>query len=155
MPRGRSRLPSSPLARGAVAGFAGAMAMSVSTNAEMRLRDRPPSDAPAKALSRLLGIDAGGPRRRMALAFGGHLATSVSLGAARGALAKAGVSSGPALGALLGLALLPEILVVPALGAAPPPWRWSGADAAIGVLHHGVYAVTTNEAYGLLDRRGG
>jgi hypothetical protein len=152
-PRHFPDLDTGPIARGAVAGFAGAMVMSVSTNVEMRLRGRPPSDAPARALGRLLGVDPGGRWRKTGLAMAGHLATSVSLGAVRGALAGAGVRSGPAGGALFGLALLPEIVVVPALGASEPPWRWSAADAAVAILHHGVYAAATNRAYGLLDER--
>jgi hypothetical protein len=141
------------IGRGVAAGFAGALAMSVSTNAEMRLRGRPPSDAPARVLSRLLGIDASTRRRKTLLALAGHFGTSLAFGAVRGAMGGAGVRPAPAGGALLGLALLPEVLVVPALGAGPPPWRWSAADSAISVLHHGVYAGTTNAVYGLLDAR--
>lgn len=141
------------VARGVAAGFAGAIAMSMSTNAEMRLRGRPPSDAPAQALSRLLGVSARGKRRRLQLALAGHLATSITLGAARGVMARRGVGSEPAGAALFTLALLPEVVVVPALGAAKPPWRWSAADTAISVLHHGIFAVTTNATYGWLAAR--
>lgn len=143
------------VARGAGAGFAGAIAMSVSTNLEMRLRGRAPSDAPAQALSRLLGISARGRRRRRRLALAGHLSTSIALGAARGVMARRGVKSRPAGVALFTLALLPEVVVVPALGAAKPPWRWSAADMAVAALHHGVYAGTTNAAYGWLAGTGG
>ena len=139
--------------RGAVAGFAGALAMSVSTNAEMRLRGRPPSPAPALAIGRLLRIDTGGKRKEMLLTSAGHFVTSVALGATRGAMARLGVRPLPAGFALFGLALLPEVLVLPLLGASPPPWRWSGYDGAIAALHHGVYAGGTNAAYWLLDDR--
>jgi uncharacterized protein YndB with AHSA1/START domain len=143
------------LARGAGAGLAGAFAMSVSTNAEMRLRGRPPSDAPGKALARLFGVSARGTQRKMQLALAGHLATSVTLGAARGAMARREVESASAGAALFALALVPEIVVVPALGAAAPAWRWSATDAAVSVLHHGVYAMTTNACYGWLEARAG
>lgn len=141
------------VARGVVAGFAGATAMSVSTNTEMRLRGRAPSDAPAQALSRLLGVSARGKRRQLQLALVGHLATSVTLGAARGVMARRGVKSEPAGVALFTLALLPEVVVVPAVGAAEPPWRWSAPDVAISVLHHGIYAVATNATYAWLEAR--
>jgi uncharacterized protein YndB with AHSA1/START domain len=141
------------LTRGARAGFAGAIAMSVSTNAEMRVRQRPPSDAPAKALTRLFGVSARGTRRKMQLALGGHLVTSIALGAARGAMARRDVRPARAGGMLFALALAPEIVVVPALGAAAPPWRWSATDAAISVLHHGVFTVTTNACYDWLEAR--
>lgn len=143
------------LARGAAAGLVGALAMSVSTNVEMRLRGRPASDAPAKALARLFGVSARGKQRKMRLALGGHLATSVALGAARGAIARRDVGSASAGAVLFALALAPEIVVVPALGAAAPAWRWGVVDAAVSVWHHGVYAMTTNACYGWLDARAG
>ena len=141
------------IGRGAAAGFAGALAMSVSTNAEMRLRGRPPSDAPARAISRLVGVDAHGRRRKMQLALAGHMTTSIALGAARGVMARCGVPPAPAGAALFALAMVPEIVVVPALGAAAPPWRWAATDAAVSVVHHGVYALTTNAAHGVLESR--
>jgi uncharacterized protein YndB with AHSA1/START domain len=143
------------LGRGAVAGIAGAMAMSVSTNIEMRVRARPPSDAPARALARIFGVSARGKRRRMRLALGGHLATSVAIGAGRGAMGCAGARPAPAGAALFGLALLPEIVIVPALGASAPPWRWSAVDWAVTCVHHGVYAATTTSACALLEARAG
>lgn len=143
------------LGRGAGAGFAGALAMSISTNTEMRLRDRPPSDAPARAIARLFGIRAHGERQGMLLAFGGHVATSVTIGVLRGAMGRGGVKPAPAGAAVFGLAMLPEIVVVPALGAADPPWRWSAVDTAVSVVHHGVYAAATNATYGWLEARAG
>ena len=53
---------------------------------------------------------------------------------------------------MLALGLAPEVVVVPALGAAPPPWRWSRVDMAVSLLHHGVYAATV-EGSGRLLRR--
>jgi Polyketide cyclase / dehydrase and lipid transport len=139
--------------RGTAAGLAGALVMSVSTNAEMRLRNRAPSDAPARALGRMFGVSARGKRREMQLALAGHVATSVSIGAVRGAVGHAGVRPARAGVTLFGLALVPEIVVVPALGASAPPWRWSATDWAVTVLHHGVYAAATNATYALLEAR--
>jgi hypothetical protein len=81
----------SAIAGGLGAGLAGALAMSASTNAEMRLRGRPASDAPARTLGRLLHVSTRGKRRRRRLTLGGHLATSLALGAARGGLELAGM----------------------------------------------------------------
>jgi uncharacterized protein YndB with AHSA1/START domain len=132
--------------RGMLAGLAGAAAMSVSTHAEMRLRGRPPSDAPAKALARVLRVKAGG-RRAQALGTAGHVGTAVSLGAVRGLLDPAG--AGPRTGGaiLFAMAMTPDAAVVPALGAAPPPWKWTRTEAFISVLHHAVFAAATNAAY--------
>jgi uncharacterized protein YndB with AHSA1/START domain len=141
------------LGRGAGAGCAGALVMSVSTNAEMRLRGRPPSDAPGKAIARLFGIEARGKRQKMALAFAGHMVTSVAIGATRGLMARRGMRPAPAGAALFALAMVPEIVVVPALGAAEAAWRWSAADTATSVLHHAIFAVATNVAYSRLEVR--
>jgi hypothetical protein len=148
----RRRRAAAALARGALAGLAGAAAMSVSTNAEMRLRGRKPSDAPAKTIERLLGITLRGRRKRMRAAAAGHVVASLGVGMARGGLDAAGVAPAAALAATAGLAMLPELVVVPATGAAPPPWEWSPEDAAISVLHHGVYVGTTVAAYRAMAR---
>jgi uncharacterized protein YndB with AHSA1/START domain len=139
--------------RGGLAGVAGAVAMSVSTNVEMRLRGRPPSDAPARAIERVLGTRIEGRKRRVRAAAAGHLATSLGLGSARGAMDAAGVPGAAAGAATFALALAPEVVVVPALGAGPPPWRWGVAETAISVLHHAVYAGTVLAVYGALRRR--
>jgi uncharacterized protein YndB with AHSA1/START domain len=138
--------------RGALAGLVGAAAMSVSTNAEMRLRGRPPSDAPAKALSRVLRVKSRG-RRKQLLGAGGHVGTAVALGVTRGLLDRAGASPRTAGILLFATAMTPDAVVVPALGASSPPWRWTRVDAAVSVLHHAVFATATNAAYGRLRGR--
>lgn len=135
------------LPRGAVAGLGGAAAMSVSTNLEMRLRNRPPSYAPAKALGRMLGIDADSDQTEKLLGLLGHVGTAVSLGTVRGLLDRAGLGPGSSGFALFVLAMAPEVIAVPALGAADPPWRWSRTEAALSVLHHAVFAAGTTVAY--------
>lgn len=141
------------MGRGALAGLAGAMVMSASTNAEMRLRGRPPSYAPAKTIAKLFGVSIRGERRKKMLGTVGHVATAVPLGVVRGLLDRLGLGPRSASAALFGLAMAPEILVVPALGAADPPWKWSAEDTAISILHHGVFAAGTTAAYELLAAR--
>jgi uncharacterized protein YndB with AHSA1/START domain len=138
---------------GALAGLVGAAAMSVSTNAEMRLRRRPPSEAPAKALARVLRISPRGRRRKQMLAAGGHVGTATSLGVARGLLDRFEPDSRTAGVALFALAVTPDAAVVPALGASRPPWKWTPAEAAVSVLHHAVFAAATNAGYSRLRAR--
>ena len=137
---------------GALAGLVGAAAMSVSTNAEMRLRRRPPSDAPAKALARVR-IKPRGRRRKQLLAAGGHVGTATSLGVARGLLDRLKPDSRTTGATLFALAVAPDAAVVPALGASRPPWKWTRAEAAVSVLHHAVFAAATNSAYSRLRAR--
>jgi hypothetical protein len=133
------------IGRGALAGTAGALAMSVSTNLEMRLRERGPSDAPAKALERLFGIEIDTERGEQLLVLAAHFATSITLGMV-GAAIRRRTGRAAAGAALLGASLTPEVVVVPALGAAPAPTRWSAVDWLVAVVHHSVYAVTASAA---------
>ena len=130
------------ISEGVKAGLGGAMVMSISTNVEMRLSGREASDAPAKALERLFGIDIANERAEQVVVTAAHIATSVSLGVVAAGLRR---RLRPLLAAsfLLGASLIPELVVVPALGAAEPPWRWSKQDTAEAVVHHAVFAVAT------------
>ena len=146
----RERLVSGALrsvVRGAAAGLAGALAMTVSTNSEMRLRGREPSYAPAEAVAGLLNVRANGERAKQLLGLGGHLATGVSLGVVRGLLDRLGLGARGAGTALFAVAMVPEAVVVPALGATEPPWKWSATDTAVSLLHHAVFAVVTTVAF--------
>jgi hypothetical protein len=130
------------ISEGVKAGVGGAVVMSVSTNLEMRLSGRDASDAPAKALERLFGIDLDNERAEQTLVLAAHVATSVSLGIVAAGLRR---RLPPLLAAsfLLGASLIPELIVVPSLGAAEPPWKWSRQGAAQAIVHHAVYAVAT------------
>jgi hypothetical protein len=93
-----------------------------------------------------------GRRRRRRLTFGRHLAASLALGAARAGLELTGMRPPAALAAMVALRLAPEVVVAPALGAAPPQWRWSHADSAASMLHHGISTAAVEASYRLLRR---
>jgi uncharacterized membrane protein YagU involved in acid resistance len=142
MPSSSLSQPARVIRQGALCGLGGALAMSVSTNLEMRVRGRGPSAAPANALERLFGWEVDNERGEQALVAAAHFTVSMSLGIlAAAARRRLGREATGAL--LLASALLPELIVVPVLGAAEPPWQWSGEEAAVSFVHHTVYAVTT------------
>jgi hypothetical protein len=136
--------------RGLVAGVAATAAMTVASTAEMKLRGRPPSRVPAKVAGKLLGVR---PRKRAGDRFAAiaHAATGVSLGATRGLIDVAGLRGGPAGAAFFAAAWTPELVVVPAAGAAQPPWRWGVGEIAISALHHAVYAAAGERVYRALS----
>ena len=142
------------LGRGLVASVAGTAAMTVSSTVEMRLRGRPPSDAPGRAASQLLRVHVEDDPATGRLARLGHVMTGVGLGATRGVLGFAGVREPAASAAFLGLSLAPDAGGLPALGIAPPPWRWPPVEIAASVGHHAVFAIATGAAYAALERRG-
>jgi len=141
------------LGRGIVAGAAATAAMTVASTAEMKLRGREASAAPAKVAGKLIGAK---PRKRAGQRFAtvAHLATGVSLGTSRGLLDVAGVHGAAAPAAFFATAWLPELIAVPAAGAAPPPWRWGALEIAISAFHHGVYAAAGEGTYRALTSAG-
>jgi hypothetical protein len=134
------------LGRGIVAGVAATAAMTVASTAEMKLRGRAPSTAPAQVAGKLLGVK---PRKRAGDRFAtvAHLTAGTSLGTARGLLDVAGVNGRAAPAAFFAIAWLPELVVVPAAGAAPPPWRWGITEIAISAAHHAAYAAAGEATY--------
>ena len=133
--------------RGLAAGAVGTAAMTVSSTLEMKLRGRPQSTAPARAVGRLLGDQPTDPRGEERVANVAHAVTGVSLGAARGLLDAAGVRPDAAFPATVAVVMAPELVLAPALGATDPPWRWGAVETAISVAHHVVWAAGTEAAY--------
>jgi hypothetical protein len=138
------------LGRGLLAGAAATAAMTVSSTLEMKLRKREPSTAPAEVAGKLIGVK---PRKKAGQRFAtvAHAATGVSLGVPRGLLELAGVRGAPAALAFFAIAWTPDLVAVPAAGAAPPPWRWGAGEVAISGLHHVVYAAAGERAYRALS----
>jgi len=134
--------------RGLVAGAAATAAMTVSSTAEMKLRGRDPSPAPAQVAAKLLGVE---PRDGARFGTIAHLVAGTGLGAARGLLDLAGLRGPAAAGTFFAIAWSPDLVGVPAAGAAPPPWRWGLKELAISALHHVVYAGAAEAAYRALE----
>jgi hypothetical protein len=142
------------LGRGLVASVAGTAAMTVSSTLEMRLRGRPPSDAPGRAAARMLRVRVEDDPATGRLARLGHVVTGVGLGAARGLVGFAGLREPAASAVFLGVSLAPDAAGLPAAGIAPPPWRWQPVEIAASVGHHAVFALATGAAYAALEHAG-
>jgi hypothetical protein len=140
------------LGRGLVASVAGTAAMTISSTLEMRARGREPSDAPGQAAEKGVRVRILDDRATGRLARVGHVATGVGLGAARGAIGFAGLREPAASGVFLAVSLTPDAAGLPALGIAPPPWRWPPVEIAASLAHHAVFAVATGAAYAALER---
>ena len=132
------------LGRGLVAGAAATAAMTVASTAEMKLRGREPSSAPADVAAKALGVQ---PVDEQRFATVAHLTAGLSLGTVRGLLDVAGLGDRAAAASFFAIAWLPDLVAVPAAGAAPPPWRWGAAEVAISAFHHAVYAGAGEAAY--------
>lgn len=136
--------------RGLLAGAIGTAAMTVSSTAEMKLRDRGGSSAPADAAGKVLGVQARNPDGEARFASVAHWGYGTGLGAIRGLLDVAGLEGTQALGAHFAATYGSEQVMLPALDVAPPLWEWGITEVAIDAFHHAVYAVATSVAYAAL-----
>lgn len=129
---------------GLLAGFAGAVLMTVSQKVEMAITGRQPSSTPAEAAEKIAGVDlADTDEQRLStplhLAFGSALGLGLAASArvpepARSALFFAGAWSAGT-GVLTGLEL------------SEPPTRWDAKTLAVDLAHHAVYAAGAVAAF--------
>ncbi len=138
--------------RGLFAGLLGTAAMTVSSTAEMKIRGRPASNAPAVAAGKVLGVepkDEEGEARFSNLVHWGY---GTGWGAVRGLVGSAGLEGPAAAAAHFGAVWGAEQVMLPALNVAPPFWTWGAKEVGIDAFHHLVYATATSVAYSVLDR---
>ena len=81
-----------------------------------------------------------------------HWGYGTSWGAIRGLIDVIGLEGPSATAAHVLTVWSTEQVMLPALGVAPPFWRWGAKEVAIDAFHHLVYASTTGVAYAALDR---
>jgi hypothetical protein len=143
------------VARGAVAGAVGALALDAASYLDMLVRGRPPSDLPGQAAGRLagqVGVDLGAgeqaANRRSALGALLGYATGVAVGAAYG-LVLGRRQGGPLLvrAAAVGT-------VAMAAGGAPltsmgltDPREWGAAGWLADIVPHAAYGIATALTY--------
>ena len=140
------------IGRGLFAGVVGTAAMTVSSTLEAKWRGRAPSDAPARATAKVLGIaefeDDIAKARFNDLSHWGY---GTSWGVLRGLLGATGLPARTAT-ALHGAAIYGSAQVtLPALEIAPPVVFWAKEEIAIDAFHHAVYAAATGMAYELIS----
>jgi hypothetical protein len=138
--------------KGLFAGVVGTAAMTVSSTLEMKIRDRPASNAPAEAAAKVLGVEPKGEEERARFSNLVHWGYGTAWGVARGLADAAGLEGTRATAAHFGAVWGSEQIMLPALGIAPPFWQWGTKEVAIDALHHLVYAGATSLAYAYMDR---
>ena len=128
--------------RGAVAGLAGAAAMTLGEKLEQRLTGRPSSYVPARTLAHLLGMsspDADRWGRNMAM----HYGTGAVAGALRGLMSASNLRGPLASLMFTEIRLSIDQTLENGTGVGAPPWTWPHDELAIDVLHKAVYAFAT------------
>ena len=140
------------LRRGLIAGTAGTVALTLAEHAEMKLSGREPSTVPGQVGAKLLGRDPDADAaliQRLSPVV--HWTHGIALGAARGLLDAAGLSSRAATLAFYPLVWGGDALLYRALGIAPAPWRWSRGELLTDLFGKGVLAFATSGVYVLLS----
>ena len=137
--------------KGLFAGAAGTAAMTVSSTAEAKLRDRAASMAPADAAGKVLGVQPRDEKGQARFSNVVHWGYGTSWGAARGVLHALGIGGSTAMAAHFAAVWGSEQVMLPSLGVAPPVWKWGPEEIAIDAWHHVVYVLATSLAFAALE----
>ena len=140
------------IGKGIVAGFAGTAAITASTMIEMKLRDRPPSETPARVGGKVLGVRPRDEKAKQRFAQIMHWAYGTTWGAARGLIDAAGLHGPAASGAHFAAVWGTALVMLPAADAAEPVTKMKAPEVAIDAFHHAVYAWATGLVYDYLNR---
>ena len=143
----RIRTVASDIGKGLFAGFAGTLAISASQAADMALRDRPASSAPADAAGKVLGVQPTGDAERQRFSQIVHFGYGTGWGAVRGLIGAMGLTGTPAMLAHFAAVYGTALVMLPALKVAPPVAEWGAEEIALDAWHHFVYAAAVNAAY--------
>lgn len=138
--------------KGLFAGAAGTVAMTVSSTIEAKLRNRDSSSAPTDAAGKVLGVQPRDEQGQTRFSNVVHWSYGTSWGAVRGLLNAAGVDGPPAVLAHFAAVWGSELVMLPSLGVAPPPWESEPQEIAIDAFHHIVYVMATAAAFAALQR---
>jgi hypothetical protein len=139
--------------KGLFAGAAGTAAMTVSSTIEMKLRNRPASNVPARAAEKVLGVEPNGEPQQERFSNLTHWGYGTGWGALRGAIGAAGYKGPKAAALHYGAVWGTELVMLPSLGiGVPPAYKWGTKEVGIDAFHHLVYAAATSVAYELIDR---
>ena len=138
--------------KGLFAGFAGTLAMTVSSTLEMKLSGRDASQTPAEAAEKVLNVKPPDEEAEARFSTLVHWGYGTGWGGARGLLESAGLSGTAATIAHLALVWGSEQVILPALNVSAPVFKYGGKATATDLWHHVVYATATGLAYSYLER---
>jgi hypothetical protein len=138
--------------KGITAGLVGTAAITASSTIEMKLRHRPPSEAPARVGGEVLGVEPKGEEEKKRFSNLMHWGYGTMWGAARGLIDALGLHRTAASGAHFAAVWGTALVMLPAADAARPVYQWKPSAIGLDAFHHLVYAFATGLAYDYLDR---
>lgn len=129
--------------RGALAGLAGVLAMTISEKVEQRFTGRPNSYVPARALLTLAGRQPTESATPTSANLAMHWVTGALLGALRGVWSATGIRGAEATATHAVVRLAFDQTVENITGVGAPPSTWPASERALDTAHKGVYALVT------------
>lgn len=139
------------LGKGIIAGLAGTVAITIAQLIEMKITGREGSDAPAKAVNKVLDVEATDKEHKEQFLQQVHLTYGTLWGIARGVFDLCGLKGIPATTAHMAALWGTELVMLPAIDVAPPVKEWGGKEIAKDGLFHSIYAVTAGVVYDAID----
>ncbi|QQL51381.1 hypothetical protein [Mucilaginibacter ginkgonis] len=144
----------SAIGKGLLAGLAGTAAMTLSQMIEMNITKREPSDAPSKAVSKVVDVKPVNEDEKEKVNNEIHWTYGTALGISRGLIGLTGLKGWKATALHFGLVWGASMVMLPKLKVAPPVTEEEPQAVAIDGFHHAVYALATGLAYDALDAGG-
>ena len=129
--------------RGALAGLAGVLAMTISEKVEQRFTGRPNSYVPARALLTLAGRNSTESETPTSANLAMHWATGALVGSLRGVWSATGIRGAEATATHTVVRRAFDQTVENITGVGAPPSTWPASERAVDLAHKGVYALVT------------
>ncbi len=129
--------------RGALAGVAGVVAMTMAEKVEQQFTHRPNSYVPARALLTLLGRHPSDKDKPLVWNHAMHWGTGIVDGALRGVWAAIGLRGPRAHFAHTVVRLATDQTIENVTGVGSPPHTWPRREQLIDVTHKAIYSVLT------------
>ncbi|HEX2253064.1 MAG TPA: hypothetical protein VHQ65_07345 [Thermoanaerobaculia bacterium] len=142
------------LGKGLVSGAVGTAVMTVAQSVEMKATGREPSTTPLEAARKTLGIEPADEAAAQRLNQMVHWAYGTQWGLARAVLGAFGWPAPAAAAGHFALIWGAALVMLPALGLAPPPREWGREGLAKDAGFHLLYAISASVTYAYLERNG-
>jgi hypothetical protein len=139
------------LGKGIIAGLAGTAAITISQMIEMKITKRKPSDTPAKAVNKVLNVEATDEEHKQQFVQEVHWTYGMLWGLGRSMLALAGVKGWGATAIHYGSVWGTEMIMLPSIGISEPVTKWGVKAIAKDGMNHLVYAVAAGLVYDAID----
>lgn len=140
------------LGKGLIAGLAGTVAITAAQMIAMKVSGRKSSNTPAKAVNKVLHIEATDDEHKKQFVQEVHWTYGTLWGLARSAQDLLGLTGWPATAVHFAAIWGTELTMLPSLNVAPPVTEWKAGEIGKDAGFHLVYAVTAGLVYDAIDR---